>query len=70
MTFISIMPLLSSTILHNRTGFINLPYQHGRSDLVHRHSQNIYPMSQQTPELSQGFQVLIPKNLHKTRNIM
>lgn len=62
------MTLLSSAIIHNRTGLINLPYQHGRSNLVRRRSQNIYPMFQQTPELSQGFQVLILKNLRKIRN--
>jgi len=64
------MTPLSSAILHNRTGLINLPYQHGRSNPVRRRSQNIYPMFQQTPELSQGFQALILKNLRKIRNTM
>lgn len=62
------MTLLSSAILYKRTSLLNLPYQHGRSNLARRRSQNIYPMSQQTPELSQGFQVLILKNLRKIRN--
>lgn len=46
-----------------------LPYLHGRSDPVHRHSQSICRESPQTPGSGQGCPVHSPKSPHRRQSI-